>query len=54
MSKKCKEIKKSVIKKTIAHEDYKQCLFTGEKQLRKMNVIRSHTHEVYTEKVKKT
>ena len=28
-SKKCKGIKKSVIKKSIAHEDYKKCLFTG-------------------------
>ena len=28
-SKKCKGVKKSVIKKSIAHEDYKKCLFTG-------------------------
>ena len=28
-SKKCKGIKKSVIKKSIAHEDYKKYLFTG-------------------------
>ena len=47
-SKKCKGIEKSVIKKSIAHEDYKRCLFMGEKQLRKMNVIRSHRHDVYT------
>ena len=52
-SKKCKEVKKSVVKKSIAHEDYKKCLFTGKKQLRKMNVIRSHRHEVYTEEVNK-
>ena len=52
-SKKCKVIKKSVIKKSIAHEDYKKCLFTGKEQLRKMNVIRSHVHEVYTEEVNK-
>ena len=45
---KCKGIKKSVIEKSIAHEDYKRILFTGEKQLRKMNVIRGHTYEVYT------
>ena len=52
-SKKCKGIKKSVGKKSIAHEDYKKCLFTGKEQLRKMNVIRSHRHEVYTEEVNK-
>ena len=52
-SKKCKGVKKSVIKKTITHEDYKKCLFTGKEQLRKMNIIRSHRHEVYTEEVNK-
>ena len=52
-SKKCKGVKKSVVKKSIAHEDYKNCLFTGKEQLRKMNVIRSHMHEVYTEEVYK-
>ena len=52
-SKKCKGIKKSVVKKSIAHEDYKKCLFTGKEQLRKMNIIRSHKHEVYTEEVNK-
>ena len=41
------------IKKTITHEDYKKCLFTGKEQLRKMNIIRSHRHEVYTEGVNK-
>ena len=52
-SKKCKGIKKSVVKKSITHEDYKKCLFTGKEQLRKMNVIRSYIHEVYTEVVNK-
>ena len=36
-----------------AHEDYKNCLFTGREQLRNMNVIRSHLHEMYTEEVNK-
>ena len=49
--KKYKAVKKSVIKKSITHKDYKQCLFTGKEQLRKMNVIRSYKHEVYTEEV---
>ena len=52
-SKKCKGVKKSVVKKSITHEDYKNCLFTGKEQLRKMNVIRSYKHEVYTEEVNK-
>ena len=52
-SKKCKGVKKSVIKKSITHEDYKKCLFTGKERLLKMNVIRSHMHEVYTEEVNK-
>ena len=52
-SKKCKGVKKSVVKRNIAHEDYKKCLFTGKEQLRKMNVIRNYKHEVYTEEVNK-
>ena len=52
-SKKCKGIKKSVVKKSITHEDYKTCLTTGKEQLRKQNIIRSYKHEVYTEEVKK-
>ena len=42
-----------VIKKSITHEDYKNCLFTGKEQLRKMNLIRSHGHDIYTEEVNK-
>ena len=52
-NKKCKGVKKSVVKKTITHDDYKKCLFSGEEQLRKMNVIRSYNHEIYSEKVNK-
>ena len=52
-SRKCKGVKKSVVKKSITHEDYKTCLFTGKQQLRKMNVIRSYDHEIYTEEVNK-
>ena len=52
-NKKCKGVKKSVVKKSITYEDYKTCLFTGKEQLRKMNVIRPYNHEVYTERVNK-
>ena len=51
--KKCKGIKKSVIKKNISHEDYKECLFSEKPQMRKMNVIRSHGHEIFSETVNK-
>ena len=52
-SEKCKGITKSVVKKSITHEDYETCLFKGKKQLRKMNIIRSHKHDVYTEEINK-
>ena len=52
-SKKCKGVKNSVVKNSIVHEDYKKCLFMGKEQLRRMNVIRSHMHEIYTEEVNK-
>ena len=51
--KKCKGVVKRVVKKSITHEDYKNCLFTGEEQMRSMNVIRSHMHEIYSETVNK-
>ena len=52
-TKRCKGVKKSVIEKSITHEDFNTCLFTGKEQLRKMDVIRSKGHEVYTEEVNK-
>ena len=51
--KKCKGVRKNVVKKTITHDDYKDCLFTKKEQLRKMNVIRSHHHDIYTEEINK-
>ena len=51
--KKCKGIKKSVVRKDISHEDYKECLFSGASQMRKMNVIRSRRHEIFSETVNK-
>ena len=51
--KKCKGIKKSVVRKDISHENYKECLFSKKPQMRKMNVIRSHGHEIFSETVNK-
>jgi len=50
--KKCKGVAKAV-RKSITHDDYNKCLFTRKEQLRKMNAIWSHLHEVYTEEVNK-
>ena len=51
--KKCKGVKKSEVKQTTIFEDYQDCLFTGNEQMRDMNVIRSRKHEVFTETVNK-
>ena len=51
--KKCKGIKKCVTKNNITFKDYETCLLTNIKQLRKMNVFRSHLHDVYSEEVNK-
>ena len=52
--KKAKGVKKNVIKKDISFNDYYKCL-TREKNpiYRKMNLIRSHNHEIYSETINK-
>jgi len=51
--KKCKAIRKNVVKNRITHDDYKNCLLNYKEQMRTMYVIRSHLHDVYTEEVNK-
>ena len=51
--KKCKGIKKNIIKKAISHNDYKECLFSKTEQVRRMIIIQSHKHELYTAEVNK-
>ena len=51
--KKCKGIRKTVVKIGITHDDYIQCLFTKRKQYKRMNVIRNYNHDMYTEEVNK-
>ena len=51
--KKCKGIKKSVVKKTITLDNYKKCLFDQQPQMRTMNVIRSRGHQLFTEEINK-
>ena len=52
-TKKCKGIKKTVVKKGIDFEDYVDCLKTGKKKMRSMNIIRSENHEIYSKEVNK-
>ena len=51
--KKCKGVTKNVAKRSIQFDDYRVCLFSRKEQNRKMNVIRSHRHEIYTEEINK-
>ena len=51
--KKCKGVTKYVTKRSIQFDDYRECLFSRKEQHRKINVIRSHCHEIYTEEINK-
>ena len=46
--KKCKGIKKCVVKKTLTFEDYKTCLFNDSMEYRSQLMFRSTKHEVHT------
>ena len=52
MEKKLKSVKQ-VVESSIRHEHYKTCLLTGKELLRKLNILRSYNHEVYTEEINK-
>jgi len=51
--KKCKGVKKNVVEKKITHDDYIKCLQTKAAQLRKMTILRSDKHDIYTEEINK-
>ena len=51
--KKCKGIKKNVVKKKLDFDDYVKCLFSGEKEMRSMKIIRSEKHDIYSKEVNK-
>ena len=51
--KKCKGIKKRVVKKTISFNDYKRCLFDGVTIHRSQMMFRSKKHNVKTLEVNK-
>ena len=46
--KKCKGIKKCVVKKTLTFEDYKTCLFNDSTEYRSQLMFRSSKHKVHT------
>ena len=49
--KKVKGVKRNAVKKTITHDDYLDCLFNNNIKYRTMNIIRSHLHNVYSERI---
>ena len=51
--KKCKGIKKCVIKKTLMFEDYKDCLFNSSMEYRSQLMFRSTKHDIFTIEVNK-
>ena len=51
--KKCKGIKKCMVKHTISFDNYKRCLFSGERSYRSQLLFRSRKHEVRTLEVNK-
>ena len=51
--KKCKGIKKCVVKKTLTFEDYKTCLFNDSTEYRSQLMFRSSKHEICTIEVNK-
>ena len=51
--KRCKGIKKCVVKKTLTFDDYKKCLDDGEDVCREQILFQNKDHEVYTSKANK-
>ena len=51
--KKCKKMKKCVVKKTLTFEDYKNCLFDDSTEYRSQSMFRLTKHEVHTIEVNK-
>lgn len=48
-----KEEKKCKGVKNISHEDNREGLFNGTMRMRKLNIVRSHKHKIFTETIKK-
>ena len=52
-SKKCKGVKKAVVKKGLTIDDYKTCLFEEKPKTISFNTLRSRKHEITTETITK-
>ena len=50
---KCKGVTKNVTKRSIQFDDHRECLFSSKEQHKKINVLRSNCHEIYTEEINK-
>ena len=53
IGRKCKGVRKCVVKKTLNSDGYKQCLFVGENAFRKQLLCHNKLHEVHTIEVNK-
>ena len=51
--KRAKGVNRSVLRNTITHEDYRQCLFDRRVFTRDMTGLRSHQHHVFSETMRK-
>ena len=51
--KKCKRIKKCIVKETLKFEDYKNCLFNDSAEYRSQLMFRSMKHDIFTIEVNK-
>ena len=51
--KKCKGIRKSIVKNKITFKDYKDCLFNNSVLMKEQYNIRSYDHQLFTEKQNK-
>ena len=51
--KKCKGVKKCVVKNCMTFEHYKDCLFNNTNYTTKFNTLRSRRHEITTERITK-
>jgi hypothetical protein len=50
---KCKGLADAARKKSLNHDHFKTCLFTGKPQLREMYTLRSYKHEIIGQKINK-
>ena len=51
--KKCKGVKKCVVKKTLTFDDYKKCLENGQNVYREQLLFQNKDHDVFTSRVNK-